>query len=188
MVHRLSEPVSGDGPDLGPVREVVSDRIWRALVDSSATLTKIGVRHALIGGLAVGAHGYARATKDVNFIVDDSGWTETPEGLVVMRVAMPIRAHGVDINTLVIPIGETHLASAITDAVVTEGIPVAPAREVAYLKLLSPRRHDHADVAELLERGALDEHTFEAYLNRVDAPTVVRDRWDAVADDHDHEA
>ncbi len=29
-----------------------------------------GVRHALIGGLAVNVHGYARATHDVDFLVD----------------------------------------------------------------------------------------------------------------------
>jgi hypothetical protein len=71
------------------VAEVVSDRIWRAMVDGSAALSQLGVGHALVGALAVGAHGWPRATGDVDFLVDDSAWTKTPAGLVVMRAGLP---------------------------------------------------------------------------------------------------
>lgn len=176
MVYHAAE-TAPDAPDLAPVREVVSDRIWRALIDASAKLTELGVHHALIGGLAVGALGYPRSTKDVDFIVDNSGWEETPAGLVIMRVAMPIRAHGIDIDTLAIPRGHEHLASAIENATITEGVPVAPVEEIVYLKLLTPRTRDLEDIGQLLERGVFDAADFEAYLNEVKAPNAVRNRW-----------
>lgn len=179
MVRHVPRTPS-DAPDLVPVREVISDNIWRAMVDVSAELTRLGVHHALIGGLAVGAHGYPRATKDVDFIVDDSGWKETDSGLVVMRVGLPIRAHGVEIDHLAIPPDEQHLATAITGAVVSEGVPVAPVTDVIYLKLLSPRRRDHDDVIELVERGGVDPAAVDAYLDEVNATEAVRRRWAAV--------
>lgn len=179
MVHHVPH-VPSDVPDLVPVREVVSDNIWRAMVDVSAELTRLGVNHALIGGLAVGAHGYPRATKDVDFIVDDTGWQETDSGLVVMRVGLPIRAHGVEIDHLAIPPDEQHLTSAIVDATLSEGIPVAPVVDVVYLKLLSPRRRDHDDVIELVERGGVDPAAVSAYLDEVDANDAVKRRWAAV--------
>jgi hypothetical protein len=116
------------GADLKPVAEVVSDRIWRAMVDGSAALSQLGVRHALVGALAVGAHGWPRATGDVDFLVDDSAWTKTPAGLVVMRAGLPVQAHGVAIDTLSVRDDERHLVSAIEAAELTEGVPVAPWR------------------------------------------------------------
>lgn len=178
MVRNLTQTPS-DQPDLAAVREVVSDKIWLALVDSSAELKRLGVRHALIGGLAVGAYGYPRATKDVDFIVDDSGWEERSSGLVVMRVGLPVRAHGIDVDHLSIPSGEKHLVSAIVDAQVSEGVPVAPIEEVIYLKLVTPRQRDLNDIAELLSRGAVDETVVEQYLQDVEAVEAVWRRWKA---------
>jgi len=38
---------------------------------ASARLTELGVRHVLVGGLAVGGWGHPRATKDVVFLVGE---------------------------------------------------------------------------------------------------------------------
>ena len=45
-------------PDLKLVEAVVAPRITQAMRTASAQLSKVGIRHALVGGLAVGAHGY----------------------------------------------------------------------------------------------------------------------------------
>jgi hypothetical protein len=63
-----------DVPDLTLVEGVVSDKILRAAHAASSAYTKLGIRHALVGGLAVGAYGYARATKDVDFVVGDEAF------------------------------------------------------------------------------------------------------------------
>ena len=65
-----------DEPDLRLVEGVVSDKILRAAHAASSAYTKLGIRHALVGGLAVGAYGYARATKDVDFVVGDEAFIQ----------------------------------------------------------------------------------------------------------------
>jgi hypothetical protein len=46
----------------------------RALSVASATLSELGVRHALVGGLAVGAWGYPRNTRDIDFLVGEEAF------------------------------------------------------------------------------------------------------------------
>ncbi len=58
-------------PDLSSVEGVVAPGVLDAMRRASEVLTRLGVRHALVGGLVVGAHGYPRATKDVDFLVGD---------------------------------------------------------------------------------------------------------------------
>ena len=52
-------------PDLLLLDDTVAPRILDAMRAASARLTELGVRHVLVGGLAVGAWGHPRATKDV---------------------------------------------------------------------------------------------------------------------------
>ncbi len=163
------------GADLKPVAEVVSDRVWRAMLDASALLSQLGVKHALVGGLAVGAHGHVRATKDVDFLVDDSAWLKTESGLVVMRAGLPVQAHGVPIDTIAIRDEERHLLSAVEAPELSEGVPVAPVEALVYTKLSSPRSKDRQDVVELVAAG-LDADRVRAYLDR-NAPKL-RERFE----------
>jgi hypothetical protein len=48
----------------------VEPKVLEVLRDAHQALEKGGIRHALIGGLAVIAHGYERNTIDVDFLVD----------------------------------------------------------------------------------------------------------------------
>jgi hypothetical protein len=50
-------------PDVGMLDGVVAPRILDAMRTASGRLQELGVRHALVGALAAGAHGYPRATK-----------------------------------------------------------------------------------------------------------------------------
>ncbi len=58
-------------PDLSLLDGIVAPRVLDALRVASEQLTRVGIRHALVGDLAVGAHGHPRATKDVDFLVGD---------------------------------------------------------------------------------------------------------------------
>ncbi len=153
------------GADLKPVAEVVSDRVWKAMVDSSHALNELGVGHALVGALAVGAHGWPRATKDVVFLVDDSAWIKTAAGLVVMRAGLPVEAHGVAVDTLSVRDDERHLLAAIQAPEISEGVPVAPVEVVFYLKLVSPRSRDRLDLIELVRAG-VGVQSVRDYLDR----------------------
>jgi hypothetical protein len=142
------------GPDLGPVREIVSEKVWRAMTEASASLRSLGVKHALVGGLAVGAHGWPRATRDVDFLLDDSAFVKSESGLVTLRAGVPVEAHGVAIDTISVRDDERHLLPAIEAAEVSEGVPVLPVEALVYLKLSSPRSHDRQDVLNLVRAGA----------------------------------
>ena len=58
-------------PDLSLLNGVVAPEILAAMRSASAQLARTGVRHALAGSLAVGAWGYPRASKGVDFLVGD---------------------------------------------------------------------------------------------------------------------
>lgn len=92
-MHRTgADPSSLDG--------VVSPRILHALRVASKQLTALGVRHALVGGLAVGMHGFPRATKDVVFLVGDEAFEHHPGGIVTMKPGVPIQVDGVLVDLL----------------------------------------------------------------------------------------
>ena len=52
--------------DLKEVFQFVSPRVRDAAIKTADQLNQLGIRCALAGGLAVGAHGYIRATADVD--------------------------------------------------------------------------------------------------------------------------
>ena len=45
-------------------------RLFEQLRELLSRFEETGIRHALIGGLAVNVHGYSRATHDVDFLID----------------------------------------------------------------------------------------------------------------------
>lgn len=139
-------------PDLGLLKDVVSDRVLRAMRLASSELTRLGVRHWLVGGLAVGAYGHPRATKAVDFFVGDEAFETLGGGLVTMKHGVPIQADGVAIDHLSAQEGESFLVPLLNPP--TEELAVAPLEVLVYLKLKSPRAKDRADVVELIKAGA----------------------------------
>jgi hypothetical protein len=54
-------------PDLSLLDDSVVPKVLDAMRAASKALTALGVRHVVVGGLAVGANGHPRATSDVVF-------------------------------------------------------------------------------------------------------------------------
>lgn len=152
-------------PDLSLLNGVVAQEVLDAMKSASGQLTKLGVRHALVGALAVGAWGYPRASKDVDFLVGDEAFRHHEGGLVSMAPGFPLIAGGVAVDPLSGMPGENHLEEALRKPLVSHGIPIAPLEVLVYLKLKSPRRKDSADVVELLKAGA-DPRPVRDYLRR----------------------
>jgi hypothetical protein len=140
-------------PWLSLLSGVVSENVIDAMVVAHRQLDKIGVPHALVGGLAVGAYGYVRATKDVDFLVTDDAFVVHSGGLVTIQTGVPIQVGTVPIDLLSQSRGETALDGAIRDASETGGILIVPLDCLIYLKLKSPRSKDFADIVELLKVG-----------------------------------
>jgi hypothetical protein len=74
--------------DLKEVFRFVAPRVRDAAVKTAGQLNLLGIRYALAGGLAVGAHGYVRATSDVEFLVGDEAF-EHQGSLVAFKAGVP---------------------------------------------------------------------------------------------------
>jgi hypothetical protein len=145
-------------PDLRLLEGVVAPQVLDAMHVASQALKSIGIRHVVVGGIAVGAHGYPRATKDVDFLVGEEAFEHHAGGLVTMRPGAPIQVSGVAIDFLSIGPDEKHLEAALAGSG-----EVAPAAVLVYLKLKSPRLKDRADIVELIKAG-LDAAAVRSYL------------------------
>lgn len=148
--------------DLESVFEFVSPKVRDAAVKAAAQLSHLGVRHALVGGLAVGAHGYIRATKDVYFLVGDEAF-EHHGLLVTFKTGIPIEVDGIRIDYLSPSALGPHLESAFDAHNVSVGVNVIELAPLIFMKLLARRRQDLLDVVELLKAGA-DPRRVRAYL------------------------
>jgi hypothetical protein len=87
-------------PDVSLLDDTVAPRILDAMRVASARLTELGARHVLVGGLAVGAWGHARATKGVDFLVGEEAFEHQAGGLVTMKYGVPIQVGGVAVDLL----------------------------------------------------------------------------------------
>lgn len=151
-------------PDLHLLDDVVAERVLSAMRTASEMLTRAGVRHALCGGLAIGAHGHPRATKDVDFLVGDEAFEMHPGGVVTMRAGVPIQVNGVAVDHLSVKASEPFLGEALDGAIETAGVRVLGAEALVYMKLRSPRPRDRYDVLELIRAG-LDTAACERWLS-----------------------
>src|SRR6266699_4373047 len=75
QVQIRSRGMGSEFPDLSLLTGVVAPEILNAMRAAAAKLESAGIRHALAGALAVWAHGYPRASKDVDFVVGDKAFT-----------------------------------------------------------------------------------------------------------------
>jgi hypothetical protein len=165
-------------PDIGLLDGVVAPRILKAMRVASSRLKGLGISHALVGTLGVGAHGYPRATKDVDFLVGDEAFQHHADGSVSLTAGVPIQVGDVPVDPLSMRPDEPHLQDDLTQAVVSGGVPVAPLEALVYLKLKSPRRRDAADIVELL-RVVRRPDSIRDYLT-AHAPSLV-ERFDELA-------
>jgi hypothetical protein len=154
-------------PDASLLDDAVAPKVLDAMHLASRALSALGIRHVVVGGLAVGANGYPRATKDVDFLVGDEAFEHHPGGFVTMKPGVPIQINGVAIDLLSVQAGEEHLASAFEAPMGA----IIGAPQLVYLKLKATRQKDRADVIELIKAGLALE-ACRAYMAK-HAPELV---------------
>lgn len=130
-----------------------------ALKLASEALILANVRHVVVGGLAVGANGYPRATKGVDFLVGAEAFHHHDSGLVTTRREVPFQANGVAVDLLSPEAGEDFLEATLAapPGWMMEAAPLV------YMKLKSPRRKDRVDVIEMM-KGGIDAKRCREYL------------------------
>ena len=161
----------------------VNPEILRVACEVSRRLSAAGHAHALIGGLAVWAHGYERATADVDFLVTrraEASLTGDPLGGEAR--GKTIRVDGVLVDLLFPKAEEDYLEWAITKscARVIDALPVLPLDALVCMKLACGRMRDQGDVVELIKRGWIDRRVVVAYL-AVNRPDLVEEFESLVA-------
>jgi hypothetical protein len=161
-------------PDPSLLQGVVAPEVLDAMKAASAALSRAGVRHVVVGGLAVGANGFPRATKDVDFLVGDEAFDKQAGGLVTLRSGVPFQVNRVPIDFIGVEADEAFLVAALEaePGSMMEGPPLV------YMKLKSPRHKDRTDVIELVKAG-LDVDRCRGYLS-AHAPSFVPEFDDAV--------
>ena len=148
--------------DLKEVFRFVAPQVREAAVKSAAQLNDLGIRYALAGGLAVGAHGYVRATSDVDFLVGEEAF-EHQGSLVAFKAGVPIEVDGVRIDYLSpVSLGK-QLEEVLDHPIMNEGLAIVPIEVLVYMKLAAKRRRDLVDVIELVKVGA-DVNRVRDYL------------------------
>jgi hypothetical protein len=161
-------------PDPSLLQGVVAPEVLDAMKVASEALTRVGVRHVVVGGLAVGANGFPRATRDVDFLVGEEAFERHPGGLLTLRPGVPFQVNRVAVDFIGAEASEGFLAAAL-DAEPGSMIDGPP---LVYMKLKSPRHKDRTDVIELVKAG-LDVDRCRSYL-ATHAPSFVTDFDDAV--------
>lgn len=162
-----------DNPNLSNLNGIVSTEVLAAMRAASDMLTKAKVRHALVGGLAVGAYGYPRASKDVDFLVGDEAFVHHGGGIITIAPGVPIQVGDIPIDQISICQNEKYLEEAVDAPKTSDSIPIAPIEALIYLKLKSPRRKDSADIIELISAGAVDNDFMTGYLEE-NAPDLTK--------------
>lgn len=139
--------------DLNAVFRFVAPRVREAAVKTASRLNQLGIRHALAGGLAGGAHGYIRATTVVDFLVGEEAF-EHHGSLVAFKAGVPIEVDGVRIDYLSSASLGPQLEEILDHPLMDEGLAIVPIEVLIYMKLVARRRQDLVDVVELVKAGS----------------------------------
>ena len=120
---------------------------------ASEAFRRAGVRHVLVGGLAVGINGYPRGTRDIDFMVGDEAFEF--HGLIVEpKAGLPMRYSGITIDWVSLePDERIPLEEFLVDARPGE-VPVMEIEPLIAMKLLAGRQKDQSDIVELIKAGA----------------------------------
>lgn len=147
----------------------VSADISAAARIASASLRTHGVRHALCGGLAVGAYGHVRATKDVDFLVGPEAFIGDPDGLVQFAPGVPFRIGSVPTDAVPVPKELPGLITALDAPDEVDGLPIVSPEALICMKLVAHRRKDQLDVIELLKAGVTSKPKVLRLLESISA-------------------
>ena len=168
-----------------------ANRLLEMLREVVSALSKARVSHAIAGGMAVAAHGHARATKDVDFLIDAADVERADQALTALGFSaesddrsrgflryqrrplpdVPELVEWIDLLLARQAIGRDLITHAARQPARWQGIdlPVVSAEGLVLMKLLSSlanptRLQDRSDIIALLRAkgDAFDRHWVES--------------------------
>lgn len=153
------------------------------------TLAALDADWAVGGAFAMAAHGYTRATRDIDLFIGDDAREPLlaalrSQGVAVDEVlehihyaAIPDRRDPEERIDLLFPSSEpdvSALMAARPASVLRYRVPVWPLHLIVVAKLLSDRDKDRHDLAELRKRGLIDAGRVLDVLQEMKEPTAIR--------------
>lgn len=156
--------------DLNSAFQFISPSVKEAAVKTAVQLNSLNIRYALAGGLAVGAHGYVRATMDVDFLVGEEAF-DHHGAIVTFKAGVPIEVGGIRIDYLSPVALGAQLEDVLNAPPISDGLAVVPIEALIYMKLAARRRKDQLDIVELVKAGANVKH-IHTYLEQY-APDLI---------------
>jgi hypothetical protein len=166
---------------------LTGNALTSALVRATGAVDGLGLRYAIVGGLAVGAWTPPRATRDADLWVGiGAAGAALQAALVAARFHVPAMAQElerfgvfrskaedsgvfVDIFDAVGPLGEAILTHRQRCRVADVELWYARAEELAALKAYSDRPRDFEDLVALLAHAHLDLEVLASWARRLDA-------------------
>jgi hypothetical protein len=158
------QPVPGKRRSLSELSAIVNPTVISALHEASQRLSRANVRHLVIGALAVGVHGWPRATRDVDLLLGPEAWTTHADGSRTPNLVLDEAIGGVQIDHLPIDVAGDFLTLGFERALTSDGVPIAPIEVVIVTKLIRLAMRDQADIVELLKAGTFDTSEVTRYL------------------------
>jgi len=166
----------------------VTEDLLRTLELGVAAATAAGLRYAVVGGLAVGAWGVARATRDVDLYVELPAGARPRlreelerRGFHVPALDAELERFGVfrsrsrggvflDVFDAAGPLGEAVLANCREIEIEGRRLAIVAPEELVVLKAFSERARDSEDLAALLRlhQETLDMTYVEEWARRLD--------------------
>jgi hypothetical protein len=143
----------------------------------SEHLKSKGIKHAIIGGIAVSAFSPPRTTEDVDFLIPESdsgvvyefGDPAPVSGIYLQGLTVEVEGHNVDFMFLPDDLSENVLLSGN----IIDGIPIIPQEVLIFLKLKVGRVKDIGDVVAMLKTGG-DRDKFKKFLKKY-SPDMLED-------------
>jgi hypothetical protein len=152
------------------------DPVHQTMRRTARRLEKAGIPFAVLGGMALNAHGYQRTTRDVDFLLTAQGLEEFRTRFVGKNYApvqgrprrLKDKVNGITIDILVAgrypgtgKPGPIRFPNPADVSEVIDKFPVVNLPTLVQLKLAARRYRDFGDVVELIRVHDLDESFME---------------------------
>ena len=150
------EPFTGTA-SVNNLHACVSQVMIDGIRTVSLLLTKQGIRHASVGGMAVCCHGCPRTTENMDIAVRECAF-EYHDKLTLLRTGLPVKYMGIRVNYVSFTTKiEKELLEQYLVVPSLGDVPVMPLGPLIAMKLMTNRLKDKADICEMLKRRGLRE-------------------------------
>jgi hypothetical protein len=146
------------------LKSVASLALHTAASEVSAMLRHSGVRHVVVGGVAVCCNGYSRTTSNVDYAVGTGAFEHRNKALY-LRTDLPVKYLGIPVH-YVAPTNPFEQAMLEQYLVIPDWgqVPILPIKPLIVMKLISRRHKDLADLVELLKRRISEIEDIRAFV------------------------